>query len=652
MCFVERLFLRYNLTLGILYGTIKITNFTHLREIILVAEKNRQSVWHKKVKREMPVWLFKFINNNRVVRYIYKATSILFKDGFKPFFYAVKSKIHNKKPRIKYNINQTRRINEQNYKFSYAPKISVLVPLYNTPTKYLKEMILSVLQQTYSNFELCLADGSDEKYSEVEETVKEFQKDSRIKYKKLDKNLGISENTNACIELSTGEYITLFDHDDLLHPSALFNVVKAINEENADFIYTDEATFVNNVKNITVVNYKPDYAPDTLRSHNYICHLTTFKKTLLEKTGLFRKECDGSQDYDMILKLTEKAEKIVHIPEVLYFWRSHKNSTAQDISTKPYIVNAAHKALADHLKRINLKGRVEDNRYASSYRIKYDIKGEPLVSIIIANKDQKTLLEGLINSIYEKITYKNFEIIIVENNSTEQQTFDYYETLKKQYDNIQVVVWDKEFNYAAINNFGFKFAKGEHILLLNNDIEVITPNFIEEMLMFSQRQDVGAVGAMLYYPDNTIQHAGVIVGLGGVAGHGHKNLKKGELGYMIRASISQNLSAVTFACTMIPSKVFKEVNGLDESFLVNFNDVDMCLRIREKGYLIVFTPYAEMYHFESKSRGNDDTPQKAERYNSEVERFKSRWKTFLEKGDPYYNPHLTLNYEDFSFKRQ
>lgn len=616
-------------------------------------ENKHETDFVYKIKQIMPFKLYLFIKNKRVPRYICKAIIILFRNGPVALFCTIKGKFHKINPQVSITISKKRRKLEEAQTFEYTPKISVLVPLYNTPIKYLREMILSVQKQTYPNWELCLADGSDGEHSSVGEMVLEMQKqDDRIKYIKLEKNHGISENTNACIDLSTGDYITLFDHDDLLHPSALFNVVKAINEEQADFIYTDEATFLNTVQNVILVHYKSDFAPDTLRSYNYICHLTTFKKSLLDKTGVFRKECDGSQDYDLILRLTEQAEKIVHIPEVLYFWRSHKNSTAQDISTKPYIVNAAHKALADHLQRVNLKGTVEDNRYTSAYRIKYDIVGEPLVSILIANKDQKSTLEVCIDSIYNQTTYKNFEVIIIENNSTEQETFDYYEELKQKYENLKVVYWEDKFNYSAINNFGFKHAKGEYALLLNNDIEILTPDWIQEMLMFAQREDVGAVGAMLYYPDDTIQHAGVIVGLGGVAGHAHKNLKRGELGYMVRASIAQNFSAVTFAAVLIPSKVFKEVDGLDEKFQVAFNDVDMCMRIREKGYLIVFTPYAEMYHYESKSRGSEDTPEKVKRFNSEIVRFKSRWKKELEKGDPYYNPHLTLNYEDFSFKNE
>ncbi len=603
-------------------------------------------------QRLYKVW--REISKVKIIRYIGKAIYIFFRRGPLVLWGVIKSKRHCKKSRCSFYITDRRRKAESKIRFKNEPKISVVVPLYNTPIKYLNEMIASVQAQTYQNWELCLADGSDKKHAEVQdEVLKRQSKDERIVYKKLENNLGISENTNACIEMSTGEYIALFDHDDLLHPSALFSVVKAINEEDADFIYTDEVTFINDsVKRTTTVHYKPDYAPDTLRAYNYICHLTTFKKSLLEKTGGFRKECDGSQDYDLILRLTEQAEKIVHIPEILYYWRGHKNSTAQDINSKPYIINAAHKALQDHLDRLGLKGTVENSRYTSAYRIKYDIIGNPLVSIIIANKDQKSTLETCINSIYKKTTYKNFEVVIVENNSTEDETFEYYKKLEAEHDNLTVVYWKDVFNYSAINNFGFEQSKGEYALLLNNDVEILTDNWIEEMLMFAQRQDVGAVGAMLYYPDDTIQHAGVIVGLGGVAGHAHKHFPRGSFGYMSRAAITQNFSAVTFACVMIPSKVFKEVKGIDALFQVAFNDVDMCMRIREKGYLIVFTPYTELYHYESKSRGIEDTPEKVRRFNSEINRFKSRWKEQLTKGDPYYNPHLTLDYEDFSFKNE
>ena len=590
----------------------------------------------------------------RFIRYSGKALKILFEQGPKELFYIVKAKKHVVKKICKFKISKAQRTVEEKTVFESNPKISILVPLYNTPIKFLKEMIESVQNQTYKNWELCLADGSDRRHNEIGNFVLEkVKKDNRIVYKKLEKNLGISENTNACLDMATGDYMSLFDHDDLLHPSALYFVVKAINEKNADFIYTDEVTFLDgNVKHLVNLHYKPDFAIDTLRSYNYICHLTTFKASLIEKTGGFRRECDGSQDYDLILRLTEQAENIVHVPEILYFWRGHKNSTAQDITSKPYIVNAAHKALRDHLERSGLKGEVCDALIPSTYRIKYEIEGNPLISIVIANKDNIDALDTCLKSIYEKSTYRNFEIIIVENNSTEQSTFEYYKNLEEQASNIKVVYWKDKFNYSAINNFGFTEAEGDYVLLLNNDVEIITPSWLEEMLMFAQRKDVGAVGAMLYYPDDTIQHAGVVLGIGGVAGHAHKYLPRGAYGYMSRGAIAQNFSAVTFACVMMSSDIFEEMHGIDEKFEVTFNDVDMCMRIRKAGYLNVFTPYAELYHYESKSRGQEDTPEKVKRFNSEIDRFKKRWDKELEQGDPYYNPHLSLHHEDFSFKNE
>ena len=590
----------------------------------------------------------------RRVKFIYyplKALKLLSVGGTSLLAARFRGRFGAKRISCSFKISEHRRIFESSVSFEKNIKFSVLVPLYNTHLKYLQEMIDSVKNQTYKNWELCLADGSDNEHLEVGEYVKKLAlSDSRIVYKKLDKNLGISENTNACIDISSGDYIALFDHDDLLHPSALYRVMKEI-ENGADFVYTDEATFTGkNPSDILFAHFKADFAPDTLRSYNYICHLSVFSRELLEKVGKFRKECDGSQDYDMILRLTEKAEKIVHIPEILYFWRGHKDSTAQDIGSKPYIIGAAHKALSDHLKRQSLKGEVLDSKVPSTYRIKYDIKDKPLVSIIIANKDEASSLDTCISSIFEKSTYRNFEIIIVENNSTEEETFAYYEEIKKLHQNIKIVVWNDKFNYSKINNFGFDNVSGEYVILLNNDVEIISENWIEEMLMYAQRSDVGAVGAMLYYPDDTIQHAGVILGIGGVAGHSHKNFKRGDYGYMTRAAIVQNLSAVTFACVMMPSKVFEEVSGLDEKFEVAFNDIDMCMRIRKVGYLIVFTPYAELYHYESKSRGPEDTPQKIKRFNSEIDRFQKRWGRELEEGDPYYNPNLTLTRNDFSYK--
>lgn len=527
---------------------------------------------------------------------------------------------------------------------------SIIVPLYNTPEKYLKEMIESVQAQTYGNWELCMADGSDKEHKNVEKICSLYaRKDKRIKYKKLDKNEGISENTNQCISMASGEYIALFDHDDLLHPSALYENMCVIDKENADFIYSDENTFSKSPADAYCPHYKPDFSPDTLRSYNYICHFSVFKRSLLEEVGNFRKEFDGSQDYDMILRLTEKANKIVHIPKIIYYWRAHPQSVASNISAKTYCLDAAKNALTEHLDRVGLKGQVMDASIPSVYKINYEIKNNPKISILIPNKDYIEDLSKCVNSILNKSTYTNYEIIIIENNSELESTFVYYKAIEND-EKVKVVYWDRDFNYSAINNFGAGFASGEYILLLNNDVEVINPDWLQQMLMFAQRKDVGAVGAKLYYPDDTIQHAGIIMGIGGVAGHSHKGFPRDAYGYSSRLQLAQNLSAVTAACMLIRREVFDEVNGLDEGFKVAFNDVDLCMKVRAAGYLIVFTPYAELYHYESKSRGYENTPEKVARFNNEIQRFYSKWSRELEEGDPYYNPNLSLRTEDFAIK--
>ena len=535
--------------------------------------------------------------------------------------------------------------------FSRKVRFSILVPLYNTPEVYLTEMIDSVLNQTYTGWELCLADGSDTEHACVRETCEKYtRQDSRIQYRKLEKNGGISENTNECIRMATGDYLALFDHDDLLHPYALFEYMKAICSENADFIYSDECSFTKTPTDAFWMHFKPDYAPDTLRTNNYICHFTVFSRELLEKAGGgFRKEFDGSQDYDLILRLTEQAEHIVHIPKILYYWRSHEQSTAMNVSAKPYTIEAGKAAISAHLNRIGLKGTVSEAVMQSTYKVQYEISGNPLVSILIPNKDHVDDLKRCLDSIREKTTWKNWEIIVIENNSLEKAAFEYYAEIQKD-KRIRVAEWKdgRTFNFAAINNYGAQYAKGEYLLLLNNDVEVISPDWIEQMLMFVQREDVGAAGAMLYYPDNTVQHAGVILGIAGVAEHAHKGYKRGEHGYAGRLTLAQDLSAVTAACMMIPRKVWDEAGGMDEGFAVSYNDLDLCMRIRKNGYLIVWTPYAELYHYESRSRGTEDTPEKKKRANDEIDRFMERWGKEIEAGDPYYNPNLTLVDGSFS----
>lgn len=533
---------------------------------------------------------------------------------------------------------------QRQHSFNYMPKISLAVPMYNTSEKFLQELINSVKAQTYTNWELCLADGSPKQLKYVAEMVKS---DERIQYKFLNANKGISENTNEALKLATGEYIGLLDHDDVLPPFSLYEVVKVINEhKDAEFIYSDEDKFSGDIHDINSrydPHFKPDFAPDTLRSYNYICHFSVFKKTLMDEIGGFRKEFDGSQDYDVILRATEKAKEIVHIPKILYHWRVHRNSTASDSSTKLYAYESAKKALQEHLDRLGIKGTVKHEFSLGVYRIKYDIIGNPKISIVISNKDSKKDLEKCITSILDKTTYPNYEIIVVENNSQTDSIFKYYETLKK-YDNVKVVYYkEKGFNYSKINNFGEEYVTGDYVLLLNNDTEVITKDWLEEMVSLCQREEVGIVGAKLLYPDDTVQHAGVVVGLGGIAGHINKLIDKDDIGYFSRAWVVNNYSAVTAACMLVKKSVFDEVGGLDETLAVAFNDIDFCMKVRDKGYLVIYTPYARLYHYESKSRGLEDTPEKIKRFQKEIDYFNQKWKKELEQGDPYFNKNLRLD---------
>ncbi len=591
-----------------------------------------------------------FLQKTPPVRLTGKGIDSLRRFGVKYTLRKIKNKFkHARRLRREILCSQKTLDEQRNYEFERNVRFSVIVPLYNTPRSYLRQMINSVIAQSYQNWELCLADGSDKNHEFVGEECGKFAAlDSRIKYKKLEKNLGISDNTNAAIAMSCGDYIALFDHDDKLHPTALFEVAKVINEKGADFIYTDEAKFTKNEKkDAYAFFFKPDFSSDMLRSINYICHFTVFSRELHELVGPFRPEFDGSQDYDMILRLTENAKAPAHIPKILYFWRCHSASVASNIEAKPYAITAAKKAILEQVSRMGYSADIYDSSIVTSYRLKYDIIGEPLVSVIIPNKDHINDLELCLNSIYALSTYTNFEVVIVENNSTEPETFEYYERAKTRFPNLKVVRWEHEFNYSKINNFGFEHAEGEYVILLNNDIEIITPEWIEEMLMFAQRSDVGAVGMKLYFADGSIQHGGVVVGIGGVAGHAHKGHPKEDQGYFGRLTFAQNFSAVTAAAMMVKSSVFREVGGLEETFTVALNDVDFCLKVGGAGYRIVWTPYAEAYHYESKSRGYEDSPEKKARFEAEKQRLHSRWGEIFENGDPYYNPNLTLEREDF-----
>ena len=539
--------------------------------------------------------------------------------------------------------------------FPNMVKISILTPLWNTPENFLRDMIGSVQKQTYGNWELCLADGSDDAHAYVGEICRELAgKDERIRYRKLEKNEGIAGNTNQCLTMATGEYIGLFDHVVMLHTCVLFEYVKAINEKNADYVYCDEATFKNgDINQMITMHFKPDYAIDNLRANNYICHFSVFSRKLLDGTELFRTKFDGSQDHDMILRLTDKAEHVVHVPKLLYYWRLHAGSVASGIEAKPYAIESARGAVADHLRKHGFEHfTITSTRaFETIFKITYEIIGDPKISIIIPNKDHVEDLRRCVTSIIEKSTYDNYEIVIVENNSETKEIFSYYEELKNN-PSIKIVTFKGAFNYSAVNNFGVGAATGDYVLLLNNDTQVITVNWLEELLMYAQREDVGAVGGKLYYADKTIQHAGVVIGLGAhrTAGHTHYRQKRENLGYMGRLCYAQDVSAVTGACLMVKKKLYEEAGGLDEGFAVSLNDVDFCLKLRQLGYLNVFTPFAELYHYESVSRGLDTDGEKAARYNEESARFREKWKVQLEAGDPYYNPNFTLDKSDFSLR--
>ena len=536
------------------------------------------------------------------------------------------------------------------------PKISILTPLYNTPPAYLRAFLDSFVNQTAPNGQLCLADASDPAHPEVGRIVEEYRaKNQQIVYKKIE-NKGIAANTNAAAALAEGEYLALADHDDVLAPHAMAEMGRAILDLRAKgqpdgFLYSDEALFEKDIRRPRAAHFKPDYAPDYFLCCNYICHLAVFRRDLFEAVGGERPECDGSQDHDLFLRLIEQNGGAAHLPQVLYYWRVHAGSTSGGTEAKPYVAVAAKKALADHLARTGRKGEVTDGLFPSTYRVKWEIEGEPLVSILIPSKDHTADLEKCLSSIYAKTQWKKFEVIVIENNSTEPETFDYYEKAPARYPGLRVVKWPgKGFNFSAINNFGRESAQGEYLLLLNNDVEILNGDWLTELLRPCAHEGGAAIcGAMLYYPDDTIQHAGVVTGLGGYAGHSHKYRPRGGSGYLFRAATVQDFSAVTGACLLVKTSVYDEVGGLDEGFAVAFNDVDFCLRVRDAGYRIAWTPYAQLYHYESKSRGGDEKdPVKARRFAAEQQRLYDRHGRENILDDPYYNPSLTYDREDFS----
>ena len=528
---------------------------------------------------------------------------------------------------------------------------SIAVPVFRTPAKFLCEMIESVRSQSFPFWELCLA-NADPEDREVAEILERYcREDRRIRVKNLKENKGISENTNAALAMARGEFVGLLDHDDLLAPDALYEMAARLEkDEGIDVFYTDEDKVTTDLSEHFQPHLKPDFNLDLLRSNNYICHFFVVRREIAERIGGFRPEFNGAQDYDFIFRCTEEAEKIVHIPRILYHWRVHSASTADNPASKMYAYEAGKRAIEGNLERSGVRGVVSLRQDYGFYDVHYPVEGEPLVSILIPNKDQKETLMHCIRSVLETSTWKNLEILIIENNSEREETFACYRELEKD-PRIRILTYPgKTFNYSAINNFGVQQAKGEYLLFLNNDIEVITPDWIEQMLGNCQRPEVGIVGAKLYYPDNTIQHAGIIIGIGGIAGHAFLGLARAKSGYLHKASLQMDYSAVTAACMMMKAEAFRKAGGFEEKLTVAFNDVDLCLRTVEQGWLVVYDPHVEMYHYESKSRGAEDSEEKLRRFQQEIEFMRTRWIRLLKDGDPNYNPNLTLSKWNYSLR--
>ena len=539
---------------------------------------------------------------------------------------------------------------QRHHHFEYSPLISVAVPAYRTPEKFLAQMIDSLLAQTYGNWELCIANGSPEDGA-MKKVLEEYtKKDSRIRVSELTENKGIAGNTNAALEMARGEFVGLLDHDDLLAPNALYEIVRALDEDRTlDAVYTDEDKVTTELDEHFQPHLKPDFNLDLLRSNNYICHFFVVRRSIVQKVGGFRQEFDGAQDHDFIFRCIETAEKVGHIPEILYHWRTHKASTADNPASKMYAFDAGKRAIEAHLKRTGTEGTVSHTPDLGFFRVKYPVQGQPLVSIIIPNKDEKETLKACIDSIREKTEYPNYEIIIVENNSTTDEIFQYYKELSQD-PRIRLLRWKKEFNYSAINNYGVRHANGEYLLFLNNDVTVITPGWIKELLGVCQRPEVGAAGVKLIYPDDTIQHAGCVIGLGGIAGHMFVDMPANRTGYLHKASILQDMSAVTAACMMMKRTAFEEAGGFTEKLSVAFNDVDLCLKVRKNHKLIVYDPYVQLYHMESKTRGAEDNKEKVRRFQEEIEYMRCQWIDILKKGDPYYNKNLSLTKWNYSLR--
>jgi len=528
-------------------------------------------------------------------------------------------------------------------KFLYNPKISILIPVYNIDSKLLTECLDSVLDQSYKNFEICIADDCSTK-KETIQTLKKYEEKypNQIKVIYRKKNGHISEASNTALEIATGEFVGLLDNDDILAKDALYEVVKVLNKnKKIDMIYSDEDKIDVDGRRCDP-HFKPDFSLDTLYSHNYICHFTVLRTEIMREIGGFRKGYEGSQDYDLFLRFVERTNKIAHIPKILYHWRMVPGSTSMEVSNKSYAVQSGIKALEDMLKRNKIKGSVEN--YYTSYIITYETKKNPLVSIIIPTRDRVEILKNCINSILQKTTYKNYEILIIDNGSKEQETLNYFKKISADHKNIHVKREDCPFNYSYLNNVGASLAKGEYLVLLNNDIEIITDRWIEIMLGYAMQSHVGAVGPKLLFANGKIQHAGVVlgVGTGHVANHAFYLEERQAIAPAGRLIVPYNYSAITGACIMVSKKKYLEVNGLEEKLNVNYNDIDFCLKLLDKNYYNIFLPQVELYHLESISRGKITNEEKQKQYEKERDYMKKKWKDKLQK-DRFYNPNYSTH---------
>ena len=524
---------------------------------------------------------------------------------------------------------------EKPVKLEYRPLISVLIPVYNVKGEFLKECIESVLTQSYRNFEICIVDDA----SDNEETLgilKEYEKNKKIRIKHRKENGHISRVSNDALDMAKGEFVALLDNDDLLAKNALYEVVKVLNEnKKLDLIYSDEDKIGLDGKRC-YPHFKPDYSPDTIFSLNYICHLTVIRTTLAKRVNGFTVGLEGAQDHDLILKVLEKTNRVCHVPKILYHWRMIPGSTSLKLGNKDYAGDNGQKTIEAALKRRKLKAHVEKDLKSTYYRVIYEFEKEPMVSILIPTKDHVEVTKKCLDSVYTKTNYRNFEVILIDNGSVEKETLKLFEEYKKKYKNFRVLREDIEFNYSKLNNLAVKKAKGDYLVLLNNDTEIITENWLGVLVGYAMQPHVGAVGPKLLYPDETVQHAGVILGLGGVASHAYIGANRNELGMYGRLRVPYNYAAVTGACLCVSKKKFEEVGGLEEDLKVAYNDVDFCLKLLKAGYYNVEIPMVEVYHYESKSRGSDLDADKIDRFNAEQDYMWEKWGDILSE-DRFYN---------------